>query len=155
MVITYTSYDEVRAVLGLNDEELTDKTLSLDVFEHGLIDDFYDININFQTLHETISSSANPTPLEARILRLSSLFATYSVARQVSGSLSMLAPKAYADGKASASRFSNDPFKETIKRIQDQYELVRSRLTSALEEYEVSQTSPTTVRSLFSNVAPA
>lgn len=150
MLLDYTTHEDVRALLGVEDDELENETLELHVFISGLESDLYDIDKELVETYKTISQKqeVDRTAVEGRVFSLTRAFATYSMARQLANSLPMFAPRAIADGKSTLTRFSGEPFKEVIKGIEDNYKLARSRLIAALEDLQ-SSTSTETVRPLL------
>lgn len=146
----YTSYDEVRSVLGVEDDELLDETLALPVYLNLLLEDLMDVNINTEKMFDDISGEDDPTPLQLRFLRLVGTFSTYSVARHLTTSLPMFAPRSLGDGKATMSRFL-DPYKDTIKKIEEQFTLTQGRLQQVIDELN-SETKEATTKRYFVGV---
>lgn len=146
----YTSYDEVRSVLGVEDDELLDETLALPVYLNLLLEDLMDVNINTEKMFDDISGEDDPTPLQLRFLRLVGTFSTYSVARHLTTSLPMFAPRSLGDGKAAMSRFL-DPYKDTIKKIEEQFTLTQGRLQQVIDELN-SETKEATTKRYFVGV---
>lgn len=56
MLTEYTTYEEIRAVLGVADEELEDAVLAQPLFERQLILDLDDINTGLVDQFKTISA---------------------------------------------------------------------------------------------------
>ena len=133
MITKYTSYDEVRSVLGVEDDELGDSTLGLGVYYNHLLEMFEDINPTLVQLYDEVDGTPGKTPLQERFLRLVQTFATYAVAKQLTLSLPMFAPRSIGDGKATMSRFPN-PYKETIEGIEEQFTLTQNRLQQVVDE---------------------
>jgi hypothetical protein len=152
-LLTYTSYAEVRAHLGVSDEELGDETLALGMYYTGLLEDLYVANPLAQETFDTLPIEADRTPLQSRVYRLTRLFASLSVARQLASSMPMFAPRSLSDGKASMSRFV-DPYTDVVKRIGEQYDLNLDRLKQALDEL-LAQTQPSVRRTVILGVGLA
>lgn len=152
-LLDYTSYDEIRALLGVSDEELEDETLALPVYYTGLLEDFATIDLRLQGIIDALPDPADQTPLQARVYRLSQLFSSYSVARQLCPALPMFAPRSVADGKASMSRFI-DPYKDTIKGVESGYSLNFDRLLQALLQL-LAEDQQTVSRTFFLGVGLA
>ena len=133
MISKYTSYDEVRSVLGVEDDELLDETLALPVYYSHLQEEILDINPRAEELFDMISELDDPTPVQLRYIRVMGMFATYAVAKQLTSSLPMFAPRSIGDGKATMSRFL-DPYKDTIKKIEEQFTLNQGRLQQLVDE---------------------
>jgi len=178
-ITTYTSYAEVRAVLGVSALELTDTQLALGIYgeflyqelssisgilapdtvSRNLIEQFTFLSAvssvspssspsssvsnspsssaspsasvsaspsesNSTSPSGSVSSSpsasastapvAQPTANQSLLLSYIRTFATYTVAANVSGSISLLAPKTISDGKALTTRFSSERTFEAV-----------------------------------------
>jgi hypothetical protein len=106
---TYVNFDEVRAILGVDDTEIPDETLNLSIYvaalseELGSISDSLDAD--FLLLKDTEAGSL--TSEQTKLYQATTTFCTYSLAKQVAESLSMTAFKTLSDGKASVARFNN------------------------------------------------
>lgn len=152
----YTSYEDVRAALGVTDIELEDSTLSLEVYSSGLEEDLYDVSANLVTTYKGVTAKADEdrTEKEARVYRLVRVFATYSAAKLLGTSLPMFGPRSVSDGKASMSRFSSDPYKDVLKRLSEQYDLSRGRLIRALDDLS-SSTTDVTLQTVMLRVSSA
>ena len=133
----FTSYNEVRSALGVNIDELQDSELSLELYELGL-------KVELKTLGASLISSyttAKATPPGSRteqeedLFTAVRLFATYSVARQLTTSLPLFSPKEMGDNKALMVRYSTDPYKEVIKGIKSKYEEYKEYLQTVFAAY--------------------
>jgi len=82
------------------------------------------------------------------------LFATYSVARQLTAALPMFGPKEHTDGKASVTRFSSDPYKETVKKVEEQYGAFRLRLEASFKTLSSSVAAAAPLRSYMTVSVP-
>lgn len=140
-LLGFTTPDDIRAVLGVNDVELKDDTLLLSLYADHLATELDDISLTLASRYKQIAEKAEETRTEdeKRLLRSTGLFATYTVAKQLAGSLSMFAPKSVSDSKAEVSRFA-DPYKDTKKDIKTQWELYKGRVTAALSTLETLNT---------------
>lgn len=132
-LIDYTSYDEIRAALGVSTDEIEDDTLALplysdfltmelDEIDETLVDLFASVNL----IEETTRSKE-----QKRFFDATRLFSTYASAAQLTSSLPLFSPKDISDGKASTSRFSDSPYREVIKEIKSQRERLRAKLEEA------------------------
>lgn len=117
----YTTYDEVRAVLGVAEDELENETLALPIYATVLEEDLGDLAPTLLTNYTVIKAldPAQISPDQARFLRLVAVWAAYDVAMQCLGSISMFAPKT----------IESDKDKE--ERIQDPYAALRGTLPAA------------------------
>ena len=176
LITTYTSYAEVRAVLGVSALELTDTQLALGIYGEFLFQELSgisgtlapdtverDLAGHFAYLSALINPSsspsssvsaspsssvsaspsesnsaspsasvsaspsasastapvAQPTTNQSLLLSYIKTFATYTVAANVAGTVSLLAPKSISDGKASMTRFSSERTFEAV--VADAY----------------------------------
>lgn len=132
MITTYTTYDEVRATLGVSDDEIVDATLALPIWATNLdfaIDEFSSVLV---ATYETIAAKeeSSRTATEKKIYTGTRLFATYTVAEDLLKSLPMFSFKRLTDGKAEAERF--DAWKDTKQGVANGLAAIRLRLQLAL-----------------------
>lgn len=149
-LLDYTTYDDIRAALGVSSDEIEDATLSLSVYEFGLLAELEEID---PTLHEaftTVAEVCGRTEEEERFFQATSLFATYAVALQATAALPLFSPKDISDGKATVSRYADSPYKEVIKRVEQQYSRCKSRLEKAFATYNSAGAPSITSRTFFS-----
>lgn len=153
MLTLYTTYDDIRAALGVSDEELEDATLALRLYADHLDADLDDISYDLRSTFQTTLQKTVKTDIENRFLQATRMFAVYSVSKALTTSLPMFSPKSVEDGKARVDRF-NDPYKKTITEVGAQYERWRNRLLLAYQELgQVGATK--TTRSYMSVVTPS
>lgn len=140
MLITdYTSYAEVRSVIGLSTDELTDTQLALEVYANSL-----ELYLGTVTLP---TEAPGPGPLSTRFLEikgtavgerttkeqllyaLTRLLSTYVVASEVAISLSMTAPKMISDSKVSLTRFAPEAtFRDVATAIRYRVSELKGRI---------------------------
>lgn len=144
-LVEFTTFDDIRAALGVTDEELEDATLSLAVYEHNLGLKLDKVHENLVQAFMEAKSKDEPTRAEARLVRAVSLFATYVVALHLTASLPLFSPKEIGDSKSHFTRYSSDPYQETIKRVTVQHDEFREEAASAYAAL-VSSTATTRVR---------
>lgn len=128
----YTTFSDIRAILGVSSDELDDSTLGLRVYADSLELDFIEIG---ESLPSAITSTeavplASRTQEQRTFLRLVEQFAAYAVARKVGTALPMMA-KTISDGKANLSRFADAPYKAALELIDREYYRIRALLVSA------------------------
>ena len=151
MLITdYTTYDEVRSTVGLNNVELPDATLGLEVYVNVVSLAFDSIVLPNTTdpgngplvnLFATVKALAESarTLKQRRLYALTRLFATYAVAFEICTSLSTRTAKEISDSKAAAIRFSSDAtFLTTIKTIEENLDDIKDQLMNLSNEATVS-----------------
>lgn len=130
-ITTYTTYADIRAALGVSDEDLEDETLALSLYADSLTQDLEDIALTLPDTIATTKANVTPTDNEVRFLTAARLFATYAVAKQLTAALPLFAAQQVSDSKATVQRFDN-PYRDTIKQVVDQYERTRNRLMASL-----------------------
>jgi hypothetical protein len=148
----YCEPEEVRAALGVNSDELSDAVLNLPVYSIGLVRELNKISVSLSVAFSTASAIAEEsrTDVQQQLLDATHLFSVYSVARQVGVSLGIMAPKDIGDGKATLSRFSDSPYRDTLARIDTMYVATRAGALEALNAYSgttlgTASTTPATV----------
>lgn len=136
-ITTYTTYDTIRALLGVTNLEITDATLALPVYEtvfllelSGLDQDGGAAKTEYARI-AAITPAENRTANEQAFYDIVGLFAGFSVAQQLLGSAEMFAPKNIKDGKAEIERFQ-DPFKNLRGAVEGGYNRLRARLLRLL-----------------------
>lgn len=142
----YTSYAEVRSVLGVEDDELTDGILSLDLYASGLLTELEEVDTGLPTDFATVAAidpASNRTAAQRRFYDATRNFATYGVAFQLSTSLPMFGPKEISDSKSLVSRFTDSPYKETNRMVKEKYDQWKARLEKAYSEFKSADTTPT------------
>jgi len=155
-ITTYTEYDEVRAILGVDDEELLDATIALDIYDTHLVGELEDINLILPSDYAVIAAIAASarTQTQQRFYSATRLFAAYAIAKHLSSALPMFGPKDITDGKAGVSRFADAPYKAVIAAIKAEYDRLRPRLETAYAAISSGSTS-TTARVYFAKTGLA
>lgn len=129
----YIGYDDVRAALGVSQDEISDATFSLDLYEFNLVSELESVSLtliaDYASQKETAPSTW--TDNQTRFHQSVRLFAAYAVAKQATVSLPMFGPKEQTDGKAGLVRFAQDPYKVTIARVMAQYDMFKVKLEAA------------------------
>lgn len=133
----YCAYDEVRAALGVNNSELQDAVIALPIYEIGLVRELGKVSASLPAAF----LAAADTPAEGRPAATQSfidavhMFSAYSVAKQTGVSLATFAPKDVTDGKATISRFSGQPYEQTMVRVAEALADARSALVDAFAAF--------------------
>jgi hypothetical protein len=128
----FTTFGDVRASLGVTSDELDDATLSLRLYDFSLRADLDSLSLDLIPTFRSLAELTDPSEDEIRFLEMVQLFATYSVAHQLISSLPMFAFKEVSDGKASDVRFSQDPYKATIEKVEALYGMYRTQIVERL-----------------------
>lgn len=142
----YTTFDDVRAALGVSADELEDATLSLPLYEFGLMAEIRGVSLDLDSDFTTVASkdSSTLTSAESVLFESMVLFCTYAVGRQLLTSLPLFSPKEISDGKASVGRYAMNPYKDTIERVERDYQRWRDALVTAYAAYKATS-APTRV----------
>lgn len=127
----YTSYDEIRAVLGVSDEELEDGTLALPLYLTMLLMEFDDIEPTLDVQYTNIKALPSRTTQEQKLLDVVSVFSAYAIAQHLLTSLPLFAPKRITDGRAEMDRIA-DPFESVREEVRNTYRILRARLLVVL-----------------------
>lgn len=151
-LLNYTTYDDIRAALGVSDEELGDDVLSLQIYEDSLRFELDDVHPDLAALHTTLESTPVLTSAQERFMSACRGFATYAVARSLTSTLPMFGPKSIEDGKARMERFA-DPYKATIEAVNKSYAAWKARLEAAYGTL-MSTSKPTVFMSYAVSATP-
>lgn len=141
MLTDYTTFDDIRSALGVSPDEIEDGTLGLETWDNHLVFDLEEIGAALPAAYAAIAAitpASSRTAVQVKLHRSTRLFATLSVANALTASLSMFGPKDIGDGKAIVSRFSDSPYKETVKGVKAQYTQAQERLKAAWGEFSSS-----------------
>ena len=134
LVTDYTSYAEIRAVIGVDALELPDATLGLQTFATALYRTLLSITNSSGDTLVALFDTIDPFDMdisEEILYYTIKEYATYVVADACCSGLSMFALKSDSDGKATQSRFSSEAtFKDVVKNVQQRL----ASLTGALDQ---------------------
>jgi hypothetical protein len=150
MALTRTTADEVRAVLGVSDEELEDLTLDLKVFTDQLELELSDIDATLPWTLDTILAipSVSRTAAQAKVFTIANLFSAYAYGKILLTSLPLFSPKRMTDGRAEFERFA-DPFETVRNGVNAGYVSLRARLQTALTTLN-GYAAPAAITPIFS-----
>ena len=149
-----TTYDDIRAALGVAKSELKDNTVSLAVYRNNLQIELDKVGSGLLAAFEGLSDDDSLwTEPERTFANLVQLFSTYAVAKHLTVSLPLFSPKEISDGKSHITRYAVDPYKATVEGIHTLYETYRSALVEAFKA--LTSSSSTSVVRTFMSVAAA
>lgn len=139
-LLDYTSYEEVRAALGVSEYELSDDTLSLNLYTQTLqirlrtmTGTFGATTGSLVAIFDVLSLLPSPTAAQEDMLFLIKQYATYVVAEVCLTGLSLMALKSESDGKTVQTRFSAEAtFKDVAANIRQQLNSLSGMLTESL-----------------------
>lgn len=127
MLTSYTTYAEVRAALGVSEEEISDQTLELQIYETLLIEDLADLNAGVLPAWEALPAEESRTAEQARFAALVHLYSTYAVAYRLTDNVELFGFIKMSDGRASAER----P-KEAFAKLRANIEAMLTRIGGKL-----------------------
>jgi hypothetical protein len=153
MLTDYTTYNDLRAALGVSSTDLPDEVLSLNLYELMLKQEFDAIDLTLESTYITTEELTAPTAAEMRFLSATDLFATYAVAKHLTASLPMFSFRQMTDGKAQGTRFDN-PYKDTIAYVMSQYDTAKTKLVEAFAAVG-TVTTTTVAKSYFAVISPS
>lgn len=160
MLLTdYTSFDEIRAALGVADDELADTQLNLPMYAEVLQMELEDIHVNLPTIYAATAplvDAGTITTDQQRFLQAAHLFATYAVAKHLTTALPLFSPEQVTDGKAMLRRAQTDtPYQKVIDAINREYARFRGRLEQMFAVINSTATPAQVSKSYLSVVTPA
>lgn len=127
----YTSYAEIRAVLGVSDTDIDDATLALPIYEQQLLMALYKVHPNLATLFASIHQIPvdQRTALQQRLYNVTQVYAAYAVARYLLASAPLFAFQKLKDGRAEGDRFAN-----AFDMLRDDLDNMLADLVDSLED---------------------
>jgi hypothetical protein len=129
-LLTYTTYAEIRATLGVSATELPDTTLALSTYGVWAQLALEDISLTLPTDYDTTVLLPVKTPDEQRFIDLVRLYVSYSTAERLLTSLPLFSVKTLTDGRASFTR-ETDPYKSVREGVLATLRDLRKRLAAA------------------------
>ncbi len=126
-LVTYTSYETVRAVVGVADTEIPDDILALDLYEREVVESLDLLNPALRVQYDVVLGVPliDRTALQRRYASLISAYAAYKVGKTLAGgSIELFAPKKIQDGKGVA------------ERVQDPFSQLRLDISATLTKWE-------------------
>lgn len=140
---TYTTYDSVRAALGVSSIELPDATLSDSLFESDMLEQLHalhpDLAEDFATARAV---GADPAP---RFVRVTEMLCAYLVAEHASATLPMFAPVTVKDARSELTR-AEDPYTALARNIAGKAALLRTKVREAYADVNPAAPAPTVGR---------
>lgn len=152
-ITEFTTYDDVRAAIGVSSDDIADETLALDLYAEYLDVELEEVADGVSAMYATCRSADTPSDDQTAFLKATRLFAVFAVAKQLTASLPLFAAKQVSDSKATVQRFDN-PYRDTIKNVGDQYSRMKTRLLRAFQGLSASS-STSTAKVYFAVVAPS
>jgi hypothetical protein len=135
MLTEFTSYNEIRAALGVSEEEITDCDLESPTRLTLLEEALFDLSPNLLPAWQSLPDVADRSPAQSRFAKLLSLYATYVVASHLLVSVELFGYQKVADGRASTER-SNKAFENLRANILGMVSRLGKKLLAALAEVD-------------------
>lgn len=146
----YTTYAEVRAVLGVSTTELPDTVLAQPQHAIMLTLDLEDINTGIPALYTTVSAlpEVSRSADQQRFYDLARLTAAYAIARNLLTSLPLFSVSRLTDGRAEFER-QKDIFEDVRKAVNAMYDKLRLKLSAIFVVLTPSQPVYASVTQVF------
>jgi hypothetical protein len=153
----FTSFEDVRAALGVSEDEIDDATLGLPLYEINLIAELESVDLNLIDAFTPLNtgSSDDLSADQKRFVNATRFFATYAVAKQLTSSLPLFSPKEISDGKATLSRYTQDPYKAVIDGVLGFYNQALERLESAFNVVSGGSAASSVTRTYMAISSPS
>lgn len=144
----YTSYDEIRAVLGVSDEEISNTELALPIRLTELEFKLQDVSSVLISTYTTVKAIAegSRTADQQKFFRLVQFYSAYAVGEELLISQPMFGFKRVTDGKAEAERF--DKWEDVKLGVVKGASVAKKRLKLALGALNVGYVTPTIVTTI-------
>lgn len=143
----FTSYDEIRSVLGVSEEELDDMTLALPMHLQTLQLELADIDSTLESQFLTSLDKSSRTTAEQKLVDVVQVYSAYAISKTLLTSLPLFAPRALTDGRAQFERVA-DPFAGVREGVEVMLAKLRNRIVAALADLG-TEVATVTVRSYF------
>lgn len=132
MLTEYTTYDDIRAALGVSEEELSDETLGLDLHLTLLEEAVLDANAALPAAWDALPDDADTWTADEKLFAARfKLFATYSVAYSLLDSAELFGFLKVADGRASTERVPKS-YENLRTNVTAMFVRVKAKLLAAL-----------------------
>jgi hypothetical protein len=162
-LVEFTTYEDVRAALGVSSDELEDATLDLSLYEFNLKDELSAVGEEISPTADLITdfktadgkAPALRSTAEQKLVEFTRLFSTYVIARHCASTLPIFSPKEQHDGKASIVRYASSPYEVTIRAVTDLHERYRARLRAIYASFKSASNPGSVARTYLSVVAPS
>lgn len=148
-LIDYTTLDDIRAVLGISEEEVSNADLSLESFAISLELKLSDISESLASAYSAVKAipEASMTAKQLRFYKTVRLYAAYAVAENLLTSLPNFGFKVVTDGKAKTERF--DHWEDVKSGILATLNSLKIKVRIALAAIDGTYVAPETVAGVF------
>lgn len=132
----YTSYDNVRAALGIPAKELADATLALSLYVNSL--ELALVAVDTDMITDFTTASGQSTVASLAFVKSLNNFAAYYVAQMCS---SLLLTKSVTDGKAGFIRQSDRGYLDAMARLDRESSRASADLRTKYDAYAGTSTA--------------
>ena len=154
-ITTYTTYAEVRGMLGVSATDINDTVLAQSSWSTLLDEALLDVSSVTSSLYATIAliAEGSRTATQQRYYNMVRLYASVAVAKELLTSLPMFSTQRLTDGKAEFDRFA-DAYKDVRDSILGLLPALRTKLVAMVKVLDPAATTYSPVAATFtSNVA--
>jgi hypothetical protein len=141
MLTEYTTFNDVRAALGMSEEEVSDETLGLDTISTLLDEDLLALAPLLVATFAALPAVDAQSALESRLYKLTRLYATYAVAFRLIDTAELFGFIKVADGRASTERVA-EAYKNLRTNLAAQLQRIKALLLGALGALVPTVTAP-------------
>lgn len=132
MLLDYTTYADIRAALGVSEEEIDDATMGLDIHLTLLEADLDDLSPELLVTWNALPAPDVRSTPEAKFAAMLKLYSTYAVAFNLLGSAELFGFLKVGDGRASTERVP-EAYVSLKTSVTAMYMRLRARLLGALQ----------------------
>lgn len=148
-LLDFCSYEDVRAILGVTDDEIEDATLALPLYLKQLQFALEDIAVGLEPLYLTLNAQPTRTAVESKLVDVLQVFSAYCISKNLLTAIPLFSPKRIQDGRAVIERFP-DPFSDLREGVDMAYISLLARLTGLLPGVGLLPLGSTVSRTYFS-----
>lgn len=132
MLTEYTTFNDIRAALGVSEEEIDDLTIGLSLYETLLDEDLLAVDPNLVATWVALPAVDSRSAVERRFGSLVGLYSTYAVAYRLTDTVELFGFLKVADGRASTER-AQEAFNNLRANITGMLTRLRGLLLAALQ----------------------
>ena len=154
MLTEYTTCDDIRAALGVSEEEISDSTLGLSLYETLLNEDLLAVDALLVSTWVALPAVDSRNAAQLRLGNMVSLYSTYAVAYRLTDSVELFGFLKVADGRASTER-TGEAFENLRANSASMLARLRGLLLAALQAIVPATVTTATVFSWVSSTGIA
>jgi hypothetical protein len=131
VITTFTKLDDVRSILGVSEEELTDLAMYAEVYATRLTEELTDLSGTLITQYLAKQSLLTPTAAEERLVKLVQAYSGYVFSGYLLAAMPMFAPKTIKDNAAQMERVV-DPYAGLREDINSTLSYLKTKVLASL-----------------------